>query len=127
MTKINIQRTFDPSKVYETDAGKELKEFIDSQLQVNELVLRTLQLGVSFPDNIYGSVRDVEVKHGVPQIIGAGKVVDMILVGRVFNRDYALSAPLHWYYNDQNELEIVAQFTGTPTIAIKLRIVLLFQ
>lgn len=127
MTKINIQRTYDPSKAYTTEAGKELHDFIDAQLQANELLLRTLRNGVSFEDQIYGSVRDIELKHAVPQVISADKPVQMILVGRVYNQTYGLSAPLHWYYNDQNQIEVVASFTGTPTIAIKLRIVLLFS
>lgn len=127
MTKINIQRTYDPSKAYTTDAGKELHDFIDAQLQVNEIVLRALLKGLSFEDNIYCAVRDIELKHNTPQIISADKPVQMILVGRVFNKDYGLSSPLHWYYNDQNEVEVLAQFTSSPTLAIKLRVVLLFQ
>ena len=127
MTKITIQRTFDPSKTFQTDSGKEMREFIDNELQVDELALRTLRNGVSFEDNVYCNVRDIELKHAEVQIISADKPVQMILVGRVYNKDYGLSKPLHWYYNDQNQLEVVAEFTGTPTIAVKLRVVLLFS
>ena len=126
MTKQNIQRTYDPAKVLQTKAGQEVKDFIDSQLSVNELVLRTLQNGVSFEDNIYGVARDVELKHAEVQIISADKPVQMILVGRVYAKDFALSQPLHWYYNDQNQLEVLAKFTPIPTVAVKLRLVLLF-
>lgn len=127
MTKINIQRTFDPSKIYQTPEGKAIQEFIDSQLQVNELVLRSLRNGVAFEDNVNAAVRDIELKHDTVQIISADKPVQMILVGRCYNPTYPLSQPLHWYYNDQNELTVLAKFTSSPTIAIKLRIVLLFS
>jgi hypothetical protein len=127
MTKINIQRTFDPSKVYETDAGKQLKDFIDSQLQVNELSLRTLRGGISFEDNMYCLVRDLELKHAEPQVIGSDKKVSLMFAGRVFSTEFYLTAPLQWYYNDQGQLEVVARFSGTPTVALKVRTVILFE
>lgn len=127
MTQINIQRTYDPAKVLQTEAGKQIADFIDAQLQVNELSLRTLRNGVSFKDNISCSVRDIELMSGITQTLAVDRPVEMILPGRSYNKDYPLSAPLHWYYNDQNQLTVVATFTGSPTVAIKLRIVLLFS
>lgn len=127
MTKITIQRTYDSSKVKTTDAGKELDEFIDFETLVDELVLRTLRNGISFADNVYCLVKDVDLKHNVAQVVGVERPIDMILVGRNFSKENPLSAPLHWYYNDQNQVVVIAQFTGSPTIAIKIRLVLLFQ
>jgi hypothetical protein len=127
VTKITIQRTYDKSQIANTDAGKQLDPFVDSQLSVNELVLRTLRNGVSFGDNVYCLVKDLELRHNTPQTVGIDKPVDMILVGRNYSKDYPLSAPLHWYYNDQNQVVVIAQFSGSPTIAIKIRTVLLFQ
>lgn len=124
MTKITIQRTFDPAKTYETEAGKQLKEFIDSQLSVNELLLRVLLNGVSFIDNIYCVEKEVELKHGTPQIIQASKRVKGILVQRTMSR---MSEPIFWQYNDQGELSLTAQFFASPAVAIKVNLVLLFE
>ncbi len=124
MTKITIQRTFDPAKTYATEAGKQIKEFIDSQLSVNELVLRVLLKGVSFADNFYCLEKEVELKHGTPQVIQAGKRVKGILVQRTMSR---MTEPLFWEYNDQGELSLTAQFFGSPTVAVKVNLVLLFE
>lgn len=124
MTKITIQRTFDPAKTYETEAGKQMKEFIDSQLSVNELVLRVLLNGISFTDNIYCAEKEVELKHGTPQVIQASKRVKGILVQRTLAR---MTEPLFWQYNDQGELSITAQFFAVPAVAVKVNLVLLFE
>ena len=126
--KVTIQRTFDPAKIYNTDSGKELKEFIESQLSVNELVLRILLNGVSFADNIACIERVLELKHDVPQTVGAPKPVGGIIVTRPsFEAGVRMSQPLHWYYDDQNNLTVVAQFSPIPAVAIKVKVVLLFQ
>lgn len=127
MTKVTIQRTFDPSKIYGTDAGKQVKEFVDAQLSVNELVLRILLNGISFEDNVNCLVKDLDLQHNVPQTVGITKPVSMILCGRVFNREARLTEPIHWYYDDQNQLTVLAQFFGSPAVAIKVRTVVLFS
>lgn len=127
MTKVTIQRTFDPAKVYETDAGKQVQPFIDAQLSVNELVLRILLNGVSFEDNVNCVIRDVDLHHNTPQTIGITKPVSGMICVRVYDKAAYLTVPLHWYYDDQNQLTVIAQFFGTPALAIKTRIVLLFS
>ncbi len=124
MTKITIQRTFDPAKTYETEAGKQLKEFIDSQLSVNELVLRCLLKGISFTDNFYCQEKEVELKHATPQVIQANKRVKGILVQRTLTR---MTEPLFWQYNDGGELSLTAQFFAAPAVAVKVNVVLLFE
>ncbi len=124
MTKITIQRTFDPAKTYTSEAGKQLKEFIESQLSVNELVLRVLLKGVSFADNFYCEEKEIQLKHAVPQVIQANKRVKGVLVQRTMSR---MSEPLFWEYTDQGELALTAQFFGVPAVAIKVNVVLLFE
>lgn len=123
MTKITINRTFDKAPIANTDSGKELTPFIDSQLSVNELTLRTLSNGISFTDNFYGVESLVELKHNTPQVINVSKPVKGIVVGRTYE---PMSAPFFWKYNDQNELEVTAQFTGSPSVAIKVNLMIHF-
>lgn len=124
--KITLTRTPDPSKILATEPGKLLREFIDYSLAFFELVLRTLRGGISFEDNVNCLVKDLDLTQDTVQTVGVSKPVDMILVGRSYDRDFPVEF-LHWYYNDQNELEVKAHFNGSPTVAVKVRVVILFQ
>jgi hypothetical protein len=127
MTKVTKSRTYDASKELSTPEGATLKGFIDDQLSGDELTFRILRNGISFADNINCVIKDVSLRHGVPQVVGVDKPVDMILVGKVYSQLNGLSAPLHWYYNDKSDLILIANFNGSPSVAIKIRIVILFQ
>jgi hypothetical protein len=127
MTKVTKNRTYDAAAEFKKPEGQALKGFIDDQITGDELTFRILRNGISFGDNVNCVVKDLDLLDGVAQVIGIDKPVDMMLVGRVLSREFGLSQPLHWYYNDRNQLEVVAHFSGTPTVAVKVRAVILFQ
>lgn len=127
MTVITQTRTYDASKELKTNSGKELAGFIDATNTTFETVLRALKNGLSFKDNVNCEIREVDLKHGVPQQITAKNKVDMVFVGRVYSEANPLDKPLHWYMNSKGDLNLLAYFKDSPTLAIKVRIVILFS
>jgi hypothetical protein len=127
MTKVTQQRTYDKAPIANTDAAKQLDPFIDYVNSFSELVIRILLNGVSFGDNFSCLERELELKHDTPQTVGVSKPVTGVLVTRPsFERDVQMTQPLHWYYDDQNNLTVLAKFTPVPAVAIKVKVVLLF-
>lgn len=128
MTKINLTRTYDASKDLQTEAGKELEAFIQSNISSTELMVRALKNGISFGDNINCLVKTVELRSGQATVVAADakKRVDMVLVGAVGDKSTYLEKPLHWYYSDKGDFTVVATFNGTPTVAIPVKLVILF-
>lgn len=127
MTKITETRTYDASRDLATEAGKSLKGFIESTNRSFELILRSLKNGLSFNDNFNGEIRVVSLTSGKAQQIGVTKKPAMIFPVQVMSEKHYLDKPLHWYFNNRGEVMILGHFADTPSIAIEVRLVILFS
>lgn len=64
--KLTISRLFDISLVATKNSYKDLKDFIDNQVSVNDNFYRILLNNVSLSDNIAGTTISIDVKHNTP-------------------------------------------------------------
>lgn len=64
--KLTISRLFDIALVATKNSYKDLKEFVDNQVSVNDNFYRILLNNVSLSDNIAGTFITLDVKHNTP-------------------------------------------------------------
>lgn len=125
---ISIAKLVEVSKFLATEAGGELREFIEYMGGMSEQVIRALKNGLTFRDNFDAEVLEVELTSGTAQIVGNKKTTvkpSGVLVQRVISSLYSLDAFL-WYLDGQNKLTVKATFTGSPTDKVTVSLIVLY-
>jgi len=126
MAKINITRIFDTARALATKPGQELSDFVTYTAEAFAQIIQALRNGLTFADNFNALVIEPEITHGQPQVLNVGtKTPTDILLTRVFS----LTNPVQnfsWGYNASGQLVILANFVGSPTSVVRIRLVVLF-
>ena len=125
MAKYNLSRLLETTQLLATEAGGQLKDLVSYTAEMAENVARLLRNGLTFNDNFSCAIREVSVKHLTATVIGADKPVVGILPIRVLSTSTGLDS-FSWYYDEQGRLTVSAGFTGAPSTARKMTLVLLF-
>ena len=125
MAKYNISRLLETTQLLATEAGGQLKSLISYTSEMAENIARLLRNGLTFRDNFACEIREVSAKHAVDTVIGAAKPVVGVLPVRVLSTSTGLDS-FAWYYDEKGRLTVKAGFTGSPTAAQKMTLVLLF-
>ena len=126
MAKISVTRLLETAKLLATEAGSQLAELIDYTNNTFEQIIRALRNNLSFADNFNAKVATVELTHNVNQVINAdGKTPTGILPSRVFSTTTGIDS-FAWYVSDKGEVNAKATFTGAPTTAQKVVLIILF-
>jgi len=124
MTKINIPRFKNVSKLLTTTAGNELREFITYSSNTFEQLLRSLQKGLTFEENFAAQVRIARIFHNTDtQILVPSKPSGVIPL-RVTEADSGIDS-FNWYINASGNLIVNITFTDTPTDAREVKLLIL--
>lgn len=123
--KITLTRLLETSKYLATEVGQAIPGFFDYMAEFVEQVTRSLRSGLTFSDNFDCEVKTVTLKHNTEQIVSATKSVFGILPVRVVSQGTGIES-FAWWYNDQGTLTVKAAFTGAPTAAQSVVLVVLF-
>ena len=126
MAKITISRLFELSKALATDAGDALKEPLTYLADFAEQTIRNLKNGLTFSDNFACKVATLSLTSGVASVVNTdGKTPTDILVTRVVSSANRLDS-FGWWVTDSGETKVNATFTGSPTSALTVRLVIFF-
>lgn len=127
MSKLNISRIFDVSKYLSTKAGQELADVLEYISSLSEQILRALRNGLSFADNFDAIQSTVSLTSGVASVVGtSGKRPIGIVPMRIVSTTSRVDS-FGWYLNDQGQTVVTATFTGSPTTAIDVVLVIFFS
>ena len=133
MAKLTINRVFEVSKSLVTDAGKELKEFIEYTADIAEQTIRALRSGLTFQDNLNCEIKTVTgLKHNVEQtvLLAVNRQPWGVLLGKVISSNTALcgSTGFIWHLNQDSQLVIKLSIPTAPaTATVDAVIILLYQ
>ena len=124
--KVTLSRIFETSRVLATDAGQQLQDFVQFMADLSEQSLRALRNGLNFTDNMRCIASTVSLVHGTPTIVNAqGKTPQQILCTRVYSSSNILDA-FGWYIDSNGNLVVKAEFTGAPTAALNVDILIFY-
>lgn len=123
--RITLTRLLETSKYLATEVGQAIPGFFDYMAEFVEQVTRSLRSGLTFSDNFDCDVKTVTLTHNTEQIVSATKTAFGILPVRVVSQGVGIES-FAWWYNDQGALTVKAAFTGSPTSAQSVVIVVLF-
>jgi hypothetical protein len=127
MAKLGIQRLLEASKLKATEAGQQLGELIDFVNDLADNFVRALRNGLTFQDNFNCLVSTVSVKHGESTVVNTGgKRPYGIIPIRVVSESESISS-LSWYIDQSNRTNLSVSFTGAPSEAQSVVIIILFQ
>lgn len=112
MALFNITRLLDVSKILATEVGQQIPEFFRYMAQVVEQTTRSLKNGITFRDNFSADVKDIELKHGIPQIVSTTQGgVTGCYPTRLLSTTHVISG-FNWYYDDAGKFTVVARFAA---------------
>lgn len=123
--KITLTRLLETSKYLATEVGQAIPGFFDYMAEFVEQVTRSLRSGLTFSDNFDCDIKTVSLKHNTEQIISSNKSAIGIIPIRVISQGTGLDS-FAWWYSDQGNLTLKASFTGSPTAAQSVVVVVLF-
>ena len=126
MSKINISRLLDTSKMIKTEAGKQLEPLINYTSDMAEQVLRSLKNGLTFEDNINSSILTVGLVHNTSQEINTNnRTPTGVLIRRVLSTT-DIPTGLLWYLNDSGNLIVKVLFSTANTSIINVELIVTF-
>lgn len=112
MAIINLSKILDLTRIYTTQAGQELKDFLDYSVQAYDVILRALRQGLNFEDNFYATVQTYSLYHDQDQIIFTnGRTPNHILFTRVVDTTILIGSH-GWYINDSGETVVHIKYDG---------------
>lgn len=124
MAKITISRLLETSKILATKSGQELQDMITYFGDFSEQTLRNLRNGLTFFDNFNCSKKSVSLVHNTPQVVNTdGRSPYKV------ETTYQSAIPITgfgWYFNDKGETVVTALFSGSPTAAQNITLVIFF-
>lgn len=124
--KLSVTRLLETAKLLQTEAGKQLSELIDYTNNTFEQLIRALRNGLTFGDNFNAKVSTVELTNNVYQAVNTdGKTPIGIFCVRVVSTSVGMDS-LAWYVNDKGSTQVNMTFTGAPTTAQKVVLIILF-
>lgn len=130
MAKITVSRIFELSKYLATKSGQELKDALTYISEFAEVSLRTLNKGLTFPDNFDCEIKTVTVRDGREQRISftTKKRVASVMIRKVINDIYYEVESFGWKYAPDGNVIIIVNFTGSPasTLDITIELLILF-
>ena len=125
MSKITIASVFEISKALATEAGQQLVQPLEFLSDFGEQALRALNNGINFRDNFDGEFKQVELKHGINQIVSVNKSPVDIWVTRTFTSTNFVTS-FGWFIDDDNNLTVNASFVGAPTDVVITRLAIVY-
>lgn len=124
--KLTIGRIFEISRVVNTKAGGEIKDFIEWVSTASEQFVRALRNGLTFYDNMQCIVKTVSVSSDVSRAINTGgKKINSIIISRVYSSVYAVDHML-WYYSSDGNLYLKVGFTNSPSGDVEIDILMFY-
>lgn len=124
MSKITIGTIFEISKALSTKAGRELQEPLNFLADLGEQTIRAIK-AINFRDNFDGDFKNVELTHGIDQVVQVTKSPVDIWVTRTVSKT-AFVTSFGWYINDDSQLIVNASFVGAPTDPVTTRIAVVY-
>lgn len=125
MTKFKSNRLLETAKILTTKVGQEIPDFFSYMADFVENTARILRGGISFGDNFACQVKTVTLTSGTAQVVLASQSVTGIIPLRVVSPSSGLDS-FAWFYDTGGKLTVKATFTGSPTSALDVLLVLLF-
>lgn len=123
--KFSVSRLLETAKYLNTEVGKQVPDFFSYMADFVENTARCLRVGLTFSDNFACDVKTVSLTSGADQVISATKPVVGIIPLRVVSQTAGLDS-FAWFYDKGGRLTVRATFTGSPTSALDVLLVLLF-
>lgn len=124
--KLSLSRIFETSQALATQAGQQLREPLQFLSNLGEQTLRALRNGLTFTDNFDGQLKLVDLSADVDQVVGGlRKTPTLVLPGRVYSTTSNIDS-FGWWINGNSELVVNAGFTGAPTEALPVVLVILY-
>lgn len=128
MTKIDIGRIFETSKILQTKAGQETQEGWAWLSDFGERVIRALRNGLNMTDNFDGITVDVELPHDTDQIIdaGIGTPAHIVPTRVIFTGTTITIRDFGWRI-DQNGEVVVKCAYGNTTETLSVRLLIFYS
>lgn len=129
--KISIGRTFDSGQVLASLSKSNVKgldDFITYLQDMSTQLVNALRGTLTFEDNFNSTVKVIALEHNTSltfQLPDGRKSPQHIIVTRTGNFTYPLSSFV-WQLTDKGDVQVKATFTGTPTQAIDVTLVILY-
>lgn len=127
MAKLSVSRLLESSKLLQTQAGQQLQELITFVNDISDQVIRALRQGLTFQDNMKCLISVVSLKHDTLQGVNynAANQIFGIIPVRVNSTTTGISGFL-WYIDQNNQLQVKAQFIGAPVDPIDVTLTILY-
>lgn len=128
MTKIDLGRIFEVSKLLQTKSGQETQEGWEWLSDFGERTIRALQNGVGFSDNVDCKVDDFDLPHNTDQIVNTnGRTPIHIIATRVVASDTTITIrDFGWRINDDSEIVVNCGY-GNSTDTQSVRLIIIFS
>lgn len=126
MAKFTVTRLLETSRILATDVGQAIPDFFNYMAEFVEQTTRSLRSGLTFADNFACDYKTVSLTSGTAQKVTATKTVIGMLPLRVGSTSCGIDS-FGWYYDAQGALTVKATFTGSPTTALDVLLVILFS
>lgn len=117
MTQIKVSKILELAKFTQTEAGKQLQDFLQYVSELADQVIRILRNGITIQDNVDAKWLDVTLVTGVATVVNVGsRRAKMITVAQVVSVLYGLDA-FSWYVDTDGSTKVKATLTGSPGTA----------
>lgn len=115
MSRVNVSRSFDTSKIKSTKSGKDLGEWIDRVEDAIDQHTREINGGLDFSSNLNTKLSTIEVKHATPTTLNTGGRAPLGLIP--LKVESASIAVTSYTCNTNSSGETVATFYLGSTVA----------
>jgi len=124
--KITLTRLLEVSKYLATEVGQQIPDFFGYMSELTDNTVRALRNGLTYADNFDCTIRTIDVSNNATQVLvldGQKRAIGIIPI-RVLSTTHAIDSIL-WYYDERDRLTVKCGFTGSPTSAQKVTLVIL--
>lgn len=126
MSKLSSSRLTEVSKLLATKAGSELKEFITYVAGLAEDVVSGLKNGLTFRDNFNCKYTTLSLTDNTASGINTdGRRPLWIQCVQVISTEYGLDS-WTWYIDSDGSCQVKATFTGSPSAAVEVAVLIFY-
>jgi len=113
VSKINIPRLTNISKLLATESGNQLQEFITYSSNAFEQIIRSLKGSLTFEDNFSADKKTVVMYHNTNTTVLVDRVPDGIIPLRVLQQNSGIDS-FDWFVSNTGQVVVNIKFTDAP-------------
>lgn len=125
--KVSMPRLLEVSRYLSTKAGQELADFISYVSDLTEQVIRALNKGIGFVENVDCDVKTVTIKSGTETVVNtnAKRPIGIFPI-RVLSTGVGIES-MTWFINQSGQVVVKLGLTGSPSGTFDVSLVILYS